>query len=618
MRQTLDFPTPGWCASWRKPDRRPIYEWATDHVTLPPSYPPGGKFAIGPNRHLIEPFEAAQDPKVREVTCAAAVQTGKTLWIEVCGMWFMVNDPGPGMWTLQTDSDAKQHWKERYFELLKSTPAIRAMLPSGYDLTQGAIYFGPFFWVVNGANTNNLQRVSIRYKLNSEVWLWRGGLLEHARARVTKFEEVGTSKILNESQGSFAGDDFDRAWQAGHQGVWSAKCAGCGHHQPLSFFARGVTDPRAYCGVTWADDARQEDGDWNVSRVAETARWRCPECGHEVPDEPATFAQWNESGRYIACRPTAPAHIRSFRWEALVSRSIKALAVQWTEACNQKRRGVMQGIIDFKQKRCGLAYDESQEDFGGVVELTSSGYTLAEIEKDPAKRMEGEKFRFMTIDRQKDHWWVVIRVWFADGSSRLIFCGKMILREEMRAKQQTYGVSDALTFEDAQYDTDAVYDDCAEWNWTALHGSPRNGFEHQLPNNERVTKFFSTMRYAAHKGKRIRYALWASDPVKDTLHRLYSGRGVPFEAPDDVPDVYRNHMKSETKRETIDKQTGRRTQRWVVVSGRQNHLRDCEAEQVAVAYMLNLLTIEKHEKPATETNGADEDSSIPHRQPATA
>jgi hypothetical protein len=429
------------------------------------------------------------------------------------------------------------------------------------------------------------------------VWLWKQGLLEHARGRVTAFERAGTSKVVNESQGGIAGDDFDRAWQAGDQRVWAIRCEGCRTHVPLSFFQRMTDEPAKFAGVTWDTTAKDEHGDWVVSRCAETARFRCPSCGHEHANTPRTYAMWNAEGRYLAQRKDAPAHIRSHRWEALVSRGMDLLVAQWTEACNQKHRGVMQGVIDFMQKRCALPWDMTAEDFSKTVRLQKSGYRLAGIEKAPAAKIDGELHRFMAIDRQQDHFWGNVRAWRAGGNgSRLLWCGKLLTPDECRQIQVAYAVPDKLTFQDAQHDKDGVYDDCARFGWTALHGSGRDSFKHQLPNGTFVSYFWSPVGTAMHKGHAVRYIHWASDPVKDTLHRLYSGQGAAFEVADDVPEFYERHMRGEVKKLTTEKATGRRKLRWVLVSGRQNHIRDCEAMGVAAAYMLRLLTIERHDK----------------------
>jgi hypothetical protein len=50
-------------AAVRPIDRRPIYEWAAQHVEMPAVLTVQGKFNPSISRHLIEPFHALQNDK---------------------------------------------------------------------------------------------------------------------------------------------------------------------------------------------------------------------------------------------------------------------------------------------------------------------------------------------------------------------------------------------------------------------------------------------------------------------------------------------------------------------------------------------------------------------------
>ena len=56
-----------WTAAFAPKDRRPIYDWAADNVTLPPVLTRSGRFDVTTSRHFIAPFEAIADDRVREV-----------------------------------------------------------------------------------------------------------------------------------------------------------------------------------------------------------------------------------------------------------------------------------------------------------------------------------------------------------------------------------------------------------------------------------------------------------------------------------------------------------------------------------------------------------------------
>jgi hypothetical protein len=543
------------------------------------------------------PLDAIQDEAVRMISCYGAIQTGKSLTVEIAIPWIIANAPGPIMWTMQSDPDAKEQANTRFNELLKRCAPVAALMTGIERHKKNTLetYFGNFFLLLNGANINNLQSKSIRWKFNSEVWLWKKGLLKHAIGRVSKFEETQCSKVFNESQGGIAGDDMDLAWGSGDQGIWSVRCEHCRTLLPLEFFARCESEREKYAGMIWADDAKREDGTYNIGRAADSARWKCKRCGHEHSNTARTRAAWNASGEYAPDNPTAPAAIKSFRWNALVSRDFGALVSEWLTAMEQKRLGNMQPMIDFYQKRLAIPYKAEQEI--EKFELTGSGYTLADVGAEPKKKITNEVARILTADRQRDHWWVVVRAWRSDGSSRLLHFSKVLAVEQIKILSETYGVQDQLVFQDAQHATAKVYEDCVRFGWTALHGSGEGGFTHILRSGKRVKRFYSPLKSAAVPGGLAPYVHWASEPIKDMLHALRTGNGAGWETPDDREDEYAKQLNGDQKRERLNKKTGR--PEWLWTRCAANHAWDCEAMQIAAALMLRILAApEVEEKPA--------------------
>lgn len=565
-------------------DRRSIPDWLHDHWNLPASYAQPGRFDVTTSRHLIAPFEAIQSDHVREVSLMGAIQTGKTLVVEGAIGWAACNSPGPIMWTLQTDEDAREHCNQRFMEALKSIRQIREMLPDDRHLKQmSAIYFGPFFIEVNGANLNNLQRVSVRWKFNSEVWLWKQGLLSHARGRVSAYEKAGNSKVVNESQGGNQGDDFDLAWKAGNQAVWSVKCFGCGKLSPLEFSGTMLDDPKKKACVVWNEDARRQDGSWNIGRAVETCRWVCPACGGSHEDTAKTRARWNADGEYQQGRSDAPDAVRSFRWEALVAREMGQLVSQFLEARKAQKQGVPQAMMDFTRQRRALPWVE--DDLSEVILLKGSGYTLSEI-KTPSEKLPNEANRFVTIDRQRDHFWIAVRAWRRDGSSRLLYFSRVTTPEQCEDVRILYGVDTQLTFEDAGYFPEGVYTDCTKYGWTALKGSGDNYFTVDKKEGK-IKRLWSNASMVQHNGKMLPLFHWASDPIKDVLYNLRSGRGATWETPDDIGQEYANQINGDKKKPFLNKKSGRNEWRWQRTHA--NHAHDLEAMQTVVAMMLGIL-----------------------------
>jgi hypothetical protein len=578
----------GWRRAWTLPDRRPVYDWARDHVHLVGGYARQGAFDIRTCRHLMEPFHAVADEAVREITCRAAIQTLKTLFVEITSLWAIANEPGPIMWTQQDDDSAQEHVKGRYRNLLRSCEPVARLLPRNkHDAATCEIYFGDFYLIVNGANLNNLQSKSIRWKLNSECWLWKQGLLTHARRRVSAYARDGISKILNESQGSHADDDFDRLWLEGSAQEWSIQCAGCNRLQPLTFFGRAKDEPAKMACIIWDKDAKSDTGKWDEDRVRRSARWMCPDCGTEHANTPQTRAKWNAAGEYGPQRASADRKHRSYSWNALIAEDMGQLAVEFLQAGEFKKRGQIAPLRDFYMQRLALSWRNEQEMLQREQITLRGAFTLAEKHAAAGQKIDGESRRLFTIDRQRDHFWGIVRAWSVDGSSQLLWRGRVNTTEQIEEVRRHFAVEPQLTFQDAQFDTAHVYEDCVRYGWTALHGSGDDSFPTVKANGQKVYRFYSSIKQTQVPGGYARYMFWASDPVKDMLAALIAGTSHRWEVAADVGDDYQRHLRGEAKKERVSKATGRSEWRWHKTG--PNHMWDCEAMQVAVALALQIL-----------------------------
>lgn len=561
-------------------DRRAIYEWAADYITLPSSYVIPGPFDVSISRYMVEPFNAVYDDRFREVDVAAAVQTGKSLFLEICAFWLLSNQPASMMWTMQSDEDAKEYCKTRFHELLKRCAPLQAMMPSDRHMKNTQeIYFGGFFLLINGANLNNLQSKSIRHKLNDEVWLWKQGLLEHAKNRVNAFRDADCSRVLNVSQAGRAGEDWHEQWVNGSQEIWSITCPSCGESLPLTRDA-GTGDEKL--GLVWDFEACDEDGKWDVARCAETAHYACA-CGHKWDDSDKTRAEWNRTGHYVVTNETAnPVH-RSFSWNALVRTAMGELVKKLTEAHNMKRRGATEPLANCLMQ--DFSEWVSEETFADVVEVTLGNYQMADY-FDGEARIDGEVKRFMSVDRQQNRYYAVVRAYRADGSSRLVWATQTQTKEQLREMQLRMGVGDWCVGLDSSYQTEDCYRICAEYKWIALEGS-----EHaqEWRHKDGTRRFFSPhQRNKTDMGLCNRH-LFGGERVKDMLGRF---RDMPdfWEVPADPPAEYEESVSgSEAKKEIVNKRTGRPQWKWVAVKKSVNHYWDCEVMNLAMGMIHNVV-----------------------------
>jgi hypothetical protein len=572
-----------------RPDRSPIYDWARRHVQLPESYATPGPFNVRLSPWLVPIFDALQNPLVRRVHFRKAVQIGGTLVADVWLPWIIANDPGPISWTMQTDEMVEKHAKTRLWPLLERCRPVAAMLPKpGPHRTTTEIFFGGFFVSLNAANLSTQQSQSIRYKINDELWLprWQD-IYGHAVARVSKFEEVGRSKIYNASQAPVmdaeTGNVEDTSYRSGDQGEWHAECPGCRKVLPVAF---EVLSKEQRGGVIWDRAARRDDETWDVGRAVETCRFRCIACGHESADNDATRAGWAKTGRFVAMNPAAPREVRSFRLEAIVTRPMRLLVEEFLQAENQLvRTGDEQAKIEFRTKRQALPWIVEKKAVN--VLLKDSGYKLADYAQ--GESIPDEAIRFMAIDRQQDHFWCEVGAFStAQGPRyRQLWFGRIDTRDQLRAIQERFKVSSACVAQDRGYRPADVDRDCAEFGWRSMRGYGRRTWTMRDEATGTMVNFpFSDPQVSDYRGGDVYFYNWSGDYFKDTLATALEGKGdLRWELPSDVNPLYLEHIKGEAK---VEVRTG--VWEWREVrSNAPNHGLDTSAMLLCMATIAGII-----------------------------
>jgi hypothetical protein len=381
-------------------------------------------------------------------------------------------------------------------------------------------------------------------------------------------------KTILVSQGWDAGHELDDCWQESEQLVWGFECPECGQWQKYDF------------NSIIYDEAKTEDGfDWE--KVGNSTRYRCSGCGVEWPDtsmarrEIASRASYRSEGNphKSGCLAfTFPAYaVWWIPWRDLVA--------EWLAANSEKHRGNLEPLRQFIMKRKAEPWKEDVT--SDIGEMVGSGYLLAD--HAGGDTWDGELHRFMTVDKQRDHFWCVIRSWKPDASSRLMWAGRVLTWDILQELAGVFKVKPPLVCVDAGFETNQVYEECSKRGWTAVHGSGRKDFPH-IVNGKTANRPTSKIEWAtASNMQRCRYFHFSAEATKDKLSLLRAGQAQAWEVPDDMPPDYVEQMDSETKRDIVNAKTKQIERRWVKISGsRPNHLFDCESMQVAAAFVMKL------------------------------
>ena len=250
------------------------------------------------------------------------------------------------------------------------------------------------------------------------------------------------------------------------------------------------------------------------------------------------------------------------------------------------KKGDYSQLQQFYQKRLALPWDEFQEDYH--IETTPSDYRMGEPWEDEGN-LSGVPLRILTVDVQRDSFYVVVRSWAMNGSSRLMHCAHVLTWDDIINIQMQFGVHANLCFIDCGYSTYEVYSHCADKGWTALMGDKRNTFTHSRNDAKPVERFYSPKRqinlgYTKTGLKVCDMFFWSNLNVKDALNRLRRNEEAPtWEVPCNAPQEYLDMLDSEYR--TMDH--GRWI--WQQIGTRPNHYLDCEAMSICAAIMLKLV-----------------------------
>ena len=562
----------GLLASVIAPDKSGVVEWISENVRLPHSAR-STEFDASVAPWLTDILRAVQDDAVRQIVVCAPTGGAKTTLLEVLIPFIVARQPGPMLLVGQNDETSKEWAESRLIPVLDSCPPVARLFPADrHQKRKTSILFPHMPLFISGANMSSLQEKSMRYCYGDEVWQWKEGMVGELKKR---HHDRWNRKTILVSQGADEGSDFDKEALSGERHEWCYTCSGC----------------KAQREWTWAeiqyDEVRTEDGGWRWKELGDSVRHVCGNCGNVTPNTTAARRAMCDASKYrVEPGNTIRGNV-TFHYPAWAIWWIDwaDLVREWILANEAKKKGEFNELKQFLQKRGAQMWKPVID--APEVALVAADYLKTDFAD--GQQIEGEVFRFLTVDTQRDHFWALCRAWRADGSSQLIWEGKVLTIETIVDLGRRLKVRDKMTFIDAQYATGSVYDWAARFKFTALHGSGRDGFTHIGPRGN-MKKFFSPMKTAsAPSGGTAAYIYWCNEPMKDTLVKLRS-RGSPhWEFPSDVSKDYLEHLNSEVKRDVMDKETKRMKMRWVRIGSRQNHLWDCEAMQVAVATMLRVL-----------------------------
>lgn len=567
-----------------------IDRWADGFLKLPQSvrYP---VFIAAEAPWLIEPLRAICDPKICRVDIRGPVGSAKSLLGEIVIAWLIENSPGPTYYVWQSDPDGTDAMEDRVLPMLEGNDCTHKKMPRDRHKKRAAkISFPHMPLYIVGANLNAAQSKRIKWLIMEEPHLYRPGMMSAFEKRC---EGVKGAKIITLSTGSILDDESDKAFCDATQEEWQVKCPHCQKYQKM-------TDSPERLKADRNNETIDAEGNFIWSKFLATVRYNCEFCDKDWSSTEAFRKEQAQDWKWEVTNPNAKTDHRSFHFEAsaVYWTSLQTILEEKLKASYAAKRGSLELLKDYVQKRRAMAWDESppETSTSDIARITGSF-----LKGDPWTEAIST---FLIFDNQAgvaakgegEHRWYSL--WgFGLTEMRLMDEGKIGTWEECEELRIRLGAEPIKTWVDCAYDTARVQSICCRYGWRGLWGdmTGKQSYPwHEMIQGKRIVRQmpFSTpqLGHVSNSGAIQRQAVyywWCHQPIAQLYHSLKDGLTTyQFRIPQNVSEEWKKHNSVEYKTRIVD---SRGNTKWLWTrgkAGRPDHLLDC-GEMAIVAALLH-------------------------------
>jgi hypothetical protein len=546
--------------------------------------------------HLIEPAERIDRERGATVLLVQPPQKGKSLLSQLYIARNAAVAPVRTLLYSPTQEDGKAFVDEKLEPLLRSITAVNKHRPLNIDEQGGKLVMkfvdAPVSMLGASIQSHRNSR-SGQVIVMDESWQYESGAISEIDRRSEAPGYIWCRRIVHTMTGPTGGSDAAALWQASSQHTWHMRCLSCGGYTPVERARGGDT-----AGVMF-DRVTDDDGLLVPHACAETVRWVCPMCGESTSWSVANRKAMMDGAHYKPLNEQHKPLTFGYRINAWAFDAWPTLVDEWCRALNQRR--VSSALIeDFTRKKDVRVWEPVQTD-AALVDYPIGDYKMADEWPDEHRRGTGDLLRFMTVDVQQNHFWVVIRSWSRKGVSRLRWFGKALVPSELEDLRVKHLVAPSLVWVDSAYSTTRVTQMCSRYGWRMFNSVKPQDWRHA----DGVRRIYSEPRMFevsdAGKAFRALQVLFSSQAAKDMLETLRAyrdGNGLPiWTIAADTPanknprDDYKRQAWAWVRRQ-VPKPKGGYAVEWVQKFD-DDHAQDCECAQVVLAAMAGILPGEK-------------------------
>lgn len=300
---------------YRPPEPLTVSQWAEKYRVLSrESSAEAGPWRNHRTPYMVEPMDAFNDPRVREIAIVAMSQSAKSeAELNIIG-YIIDQDPGSTLYVQPNLDDAKKFSRLRISPMLRDSPRLRNKVSevksrdSGNTVLQKA-FPGGMLTMVGSQSPSALASTPARYVIGDEIDRWaasagtEGDPWSLAAARTTTFYNAKMVAVSTPTIKGFS--RIAKLFEGGTQERWCSQCPDCDRYSNIVFD-----------DIKFDYEIRRE-GRRKVYKL-NSVNWCCPVCGtvHTEEEMRAQPAKW------IADNPDAIERGRRSFW-------VNAFASPW-------------------------------------------------------------------------------------------------------------------------------------------------------------------------------------------------------------------------------------------------------------------------------------------------
>lgn len=573
----------GFVRQMRPADRRPVWQWCEDNITVDDTSPFPGRWKSSRSPWAIDVMVAWRSKKYTVVLCSA--QSAKTLISMNCSCYAIVEDPGPAMWVMAAADEAGDFMRDRIVPTFTNCKPVSELAISVKGMSM--VFRTMPFYFVGSHSPSKLQSKPIRYLFLDEIRNYPPGALELVKKRTRAF---WNQRTLMTSTPDTVGDSMDVEYKLGDQRVWHYECPKCGTLQPLEFE-----------NLKWdKNETTCPGGVWRFDDVAQSIRLVCVACQEGMKDTPANRRHIYK-GKFVATNPHAASDRASFHWNAMLP-----MWVEWRTVVEEYLTAVhaafytdppdFEPLKKFYCETLGVSYEAAL----GVItdfEFLSS----RKRDYDFGSEWPEEKCRFMAADKQAkggEHYWWLIRAFGERGASRLVAYGRCNTYDELEQIRTQHNVPVKNAMIDHGYKGTEVARWCARSKWKMMKGDTAQWYLHSVMGPKGIAQTVRRLWQLGHidphigtsasaPNRHLPLYRFSSETVKDFFAEMMQGLVGDWTFPKNVGKDYMQQITAEHHVSRTDAK-GRIFWEWRQIRP-DNHLGDCELMILVAAVINDLL-----------------------------